>query len=142
MNNTKIVIDGKDLILGRLCSHIAKEALLGKTIAVVNVGDVVITGKKKDVFGKFKHLREMGEPTHGPFIKRRARELFKRSVRRMLPYKNTRGKEALSRITAFKGVPARFESVSLQSLEGAHISKLPTSKYVRLQDVTHFLGGK
>jgi large subunit ribosomal protein L13 len=135
------VIDGQNLILGRLCSYTAKQALLGYTIEIINVEQTVFTGNKKRIFGRFKQFREMGEPTHGPFIHRSSIKLFKRSLKRMLP-KNTRGIEALKRVKAYKGVPARFKDTKTMTLEDANVSKVPNTKYVRLHEVTKFLGGK
>jgi len=44
-----IVIDGKDMILGRLVSYAAKQAIRGEEVNIVNCQDIVITGKKKDI---------------------------------------------------------------------------------------------
>ncbi len=136
------VIDGKDLILGRLCSHVAKQALLGETIDVVNVEQIVITGKKETVFGRYKHLTEIGRHNKGPFVKRSPVDLFKRSIRNMVPRRKARGQEALARIKAYRGLPERFKDAKLETLEDANVSKVPTTKYVRIKDVTKFLGGK
>ncbi len=137
-----LYIDGKDLILGRLCSHVAKQTLAGESVEVVNVDRVVITGSRKNVMERYKNLREKGTPVQGPFLRRRAKDLFKRSLKKMLPYKNTRGKEALARVKAYKGIPKSFEGKTFTTLDGANVSKVPTTKYVYLQDVTNFLGGK
>ena len=136
------VIDANGLILGRLASHVAKRALLGETIAVVNIDKAIITGTRKVVFGRYEIFRAKGTPTQGPFIPRRARELFKRSLKHMLPFKRPRGRDALARVKAYKGLPARYATMELETLPSAHVSKVPTTKYVTLQEVTHFLGGK
>ncbi len=136
------VIDGKGLILGRLCTVVAKGALLGESFEIVNIGEVIIVGNKKFTFGKYKNMREKGRPIQGPFIKRSAKDLFKRSLRNMLPYKKPRGREALERIKAYKGLPERYKGKELETIEGANVSKISTTKFVKLQDVTKFLGGK
>ena len=137
-----VLIDGKDLILGRLCTHVAKKALAGETVEVVNVEKVIISGSRKNVMARYKNLREKGTPIQGPFLKRRSRDLFKRSLKKMLPYKRARGQEALARVKAYKGIPARFEGKEFQTIQEANLSKLPTTKYVSLQDVTDFIGGR
>ncbi|HLC22811.1 MAG TPA: 50S ribosomal protein L13 [Candidatus Nanoarchaeia archaeon] len=136
------LIDATGLILGRLCSHVAKHALLGETIAIVNIDKAVITGRRHMVFDRYKMFRAKGTPVQGPFIPRRARELFKRSLKRMLPFKIARGQEALARVKAYKGLPARYAEMSLETLPFADVSKVPTTKYVTLQEVTAFIGGK
>ncbi len=136
------VIDAKDLIVGRLCTFLAKNLLLGESFEVINVDKAILTGRKEQIFGRFKENVERGRPRTGPFVKRRSRELFKRSLRNMLPFKSARGREALSRIKIYKGVPARLQGVETETLQTANVSKVPNLKYVRLEEVTKFLGGK
>ena len=136
------VIDASGLILGRLASYVAKRALLGDTVAIVNVEKAIITGSRRRVFDRYKMFRAKGTPTQGPFTPRRARDIFKRTLKRMLPYKRPRGRDALERVKAYKGLPVRYANMVLETLPVAHVSKVPTTKYVTLQDVTHFLGGE
>jgi large subunit ribosomal protein L13 len=142
MNTEPIVIDAKNLIVGRLASHLAKQALLGSVIEVINIDQTIYTGNKRKVLERFKQFREMGTPTQGPFIHRSAVKLFKRTLKKMLPYKTTRGQEALKRIKVFKGVPIRLKEAKTITLEKANVSKVPNTKYITLQDVTNYLGGK
>ncbi len=142
MSENHIVINADGMILGRLCSYVAKKSLLGYTVDVVNVDKAIITGTPKVIFDRFKQFRNMGEPFHGPFIGRSAKDLFKRSLRRMVPHKKSRGVEALARVKAYKGLPVRYADKKLETLTFAHVSKVPNTKYVRLQEVTQFLGGK
>lgn len=142
MKEDHIVINADGLILGRLCSYVAKKALLGYTIDVVHIEKAIVTGNKDVVLAKYKRFSRMGGPSFGPFIGRSSRDLFKRSLKRMLPYKKARGIEALARVKAYKGLPLRYKDQKLETLEGAHVSKVPNTKYVRLERVTQFLGGK
>ena len=41
------IIDGKNAVLGRLASFVAKEALKGEEIVIVNCDEIMITGNKK-----------------------------------------------------------------------------------------------
>jgi len=135
------VIDAKDTIMGRLASYSAKQALLGMHVDVVNIEHAIITGNARKTYADYKQSAERGEPTHGPFIHKSARELFKRAVKRMLPT-NQRGREALERVKAYKGVPAALKEKTAMTLENANVSKVPNTKYVRVQQVTKYLGGK
>ena len=141
MTTGKIILDAKDIIMGRLASFSAKNALLGKEIDVVNIEQAIITGNKTRIFTDYKQTAERGEPTHGPFIHKSAREIFKRTVKGMLPM-GPRGKEALTRVKAYKGIPASLKDAKMESLAKANVSKVPNTKYVRVQDVTKYLGGK
>lgn len=136
------VINADGLILGRLASHVAKRALLGETLSIINIEKVIVTGSRKRVFERYHIFHEKGTPTQGPFIPRRERELFKRTLKRMLPFKTSRGQDAFARVKAYKGMPARYASMELETILSAHVSKVPTTKYVTLQEVTRFLGGK
>ena len=60
----------------------------------------------------------------------------------MLPFKTARGQEAFGRIKAYKGIPARFKETEMKTIEEANVSKVSNTKYIRLQQVTAFLGGK
>lgn len=137
-----LVIDAKGIILGRLCAYVAKKALLGYTVDVVNVEQAIVSGGRKDILEKYKRLRELGGPLHGPYMGRSSRDLFKRTLERMLPHKKARGIEAFSRVKAYKGLPLRYKDAPLETLSFAHVSKLPNTKYLRLAEITSYLGGK
>ncbi len=136
-----IIFDAKDMIFGRLATRIAKEAMMGNQVIVVNARYVCITGKKKNVLEKFRQRFKMGHPTRGPFYPKVPGRLFKRMLRGMIPYKKKRGKEALARIRCYSDVPKTFEGKDFQKVEGAEITNLPTSNYVRLGEISRLLGG-
>tara|TARA_Y100000310_G_scaffold345827_1_gene470698 strand:- start:7847 stop:8278 length:432 start_codon:yes stop_codon:yes gene_type:complete len=136
------LIDAKDLVVGRLCSNVAKRSLLGEKIDIINIDLSIITGRPEEIFARYRHKRERGRPTKGPFLGRSAQELFKRSLKRMLPYKTSRGQEAFARIKVYKGVPARFKESKTETIAAANVAKVPNLKYLKLQEVTNHLGGK
>jgi len=142
MKEELIVIDGKNLILGRVCAYVAKRALLGYKVEVVNVDQILVTGNRKVVFGKYKMMNEKGGPVYGPFIQKSAQGIFKRALKRMLPFKHERGRTAYERVKAYKGMPARFKEMNLETLGFANVAKVPNTKYVTLQEIVNFLGGK
>ena len=41
------IIDGENAVMGRLASYVAKQALQGEEISIVNCNKVLITGNKK-----------------------------------------------------------------------------------------------
>ena len=107
---TKLVIDGKNAILGRLASYAAKQALLGKEISIVNCGDVVISGKPKSIMREYQEMRKKGGASlKGPFFPKYPERIVKRTVRGMLSYKQGRGRDALKKIKCYDGVPEEFE---------------------------------
>jgi large subunit ribosomal protein L13 len=130
-----ILIDGKDKILGRLASQVAKLALLGKNVVVINAKDIVISGAKKNIFATYvqaKNRKTRSNPTRGPFFHRRPDDLFRRTVRGMMPFKKPRGQEAYKRVHVYindvekgkypKLVPRNIPDVDLARLSGNYIT--------------------
>jgi len=136
-----MILNGENLILGRLASYAAKKALLGETIDIVNCEKVAITGKKEFLFKKYKRKGDRG--THkGPFFHREPPKILKRTIRGMLPYKRERGKKAFKKIRCYTGVPSEFSDKKLETIENANISKLKNLNYIYVRDLSKFLGGK
>ncbi len=136
------VIDGKELIVGRMASRVAKRALLGEEIDIVNCEKTVVTGRKQEVLNRYKKIKQRGTPKKGPFIHTSPEKFVKRKIRGMLPYKRERGKLALQRIRCHKGVPKHLEKQEMEKMESAHISKLKILKYMYIEDIAKHIGGK
>ena len=134
-----IVIDATDLIVGRLATFAAKQALLGEEIRIVNSEKAIISGNKVQVFEKYKSLREKGEPFHGPFFPTKCEAILKRMIRGMLPYKKGRGGEALKRVKCYNKVPLELKDTEKITIEGANVSKLSNPKFLTLKDVSQFM---
>ncbi len=133
-------IDAKGLILGRLGTVVAKKALLGEQINIYNCNEVVITGEKKRIFNDYKRKREMGTHSTGPFQPKVSFKFVKRSIRGMLPYKKSKGREALDRIKCFNGMPE--EGVKMETIDNAHIDNTLVSKFINVKELCKLMGGK
>ncbi|MEA4977012.1 MAG: 50S ribosomal protein L13 [Methanomassiliicoccaceae archaeon] len=133
-------IDGKDLIYGRLASVVAERIMDGEEIIILNSESIIITGAKEMVCEKFKHRTELGDATKrkGPFYPRRADLIFKRSVRGMIPWKSSSGRDAYRRLHVYVGIPKQFTEVKTEVPELA--KKKITGKYTTLGAVSKFLG--
>ncbi|MCK4589895.1 MAG: 50S ribosomal protein L13 [Nanoarchaeota archaeon] len=136
------VINGENLILGRLASYIAKQVLLGEEITLVNCEKIMVSGDKKQIFAKHKQKQQRGHPRWGPFTPRRPDSFVKRSIRGMVPRKKTRGRDALKKIKCYVGVPNEFKDAQLETLEKINVQKIPNLKYVTVGDICKILGGK
>ena len=101
------VIDGRNLIHGRLASVVAERIMNGEEIVVLNAEAIVITGVKENTYADFRAKVIRGDTTKrkGPFYPRRADLLFKRCVRGMIPWTTTSGREAYRRLHVFVGTP-------------------------------------
>lgn len=129
-----IVIDGKDHLLGRLASVIAKQLLLGQKIVVVRCEEIAISGnfhRSKLKFMSFLRKRCNVKPARGPYHFRAPSRIFWRTVRGMLPHKTHRGKAALLRLKAFDGIPQPYNRVKRQVHPSAlrHLALKPRRKY-------------
>lgn len=114
----KIVVDAEGGMLGRVASYVAKQALLGKEVAVVNCEKAVVTGKKRSVIGEFIISRRRGGSSRkGPRYPKSSDRIVKRAVRGMLPYKQGRGEAAFLRVKCYNGVPHDLEKDKKISLK-------------------------
>jgi large subunit ribosomal protein L13 len=134
------IIDGKDHILGRLSSAVAERIMDGESIIVVNAQDILVTGNRDTTFADYKARVDRGQIRKGPYYPRRADLLFKRTVRGMIPFRKSSGREAFRRIHAYVGVPREFQDLEMERIETA--MRLNTGKYTSLGAVAGFLGSK
>lgn len=130
-----IVIDASNLILGRMATFVAKQALLGQEVRVINVEKAVISGKKKVVINDVKKDMDRGTPSKGPFIPHMADRYVRRVIRGMLPYKQAKGAEAYKRILCYTGIPEELKDKETTTIEGASVEKLPNLKYVAIGEM-------
>ncbi|CAI49510.1 50S ribosomal protein L13 [Natronomonas pharaonis DSM 2160] len=130
-----VVIDARDCILGRVASQVAERALDGERIAVVNAEQAVITGSEDDIMEVYRKRDEVGSD-RGPRYPKRPDRIFKRSVRGMLPYKTTRGREAFENVRIYMGNP--YEEAEV--LEDTSLDRLSNIKFVSLGEVSENLG--
>lgn len=108
------LIDATDKILGRFCSQIAKKALLGYNIVIINAKNAIISGTRRDIHEKYLAKLKIStatNPLRGPFHERRPDTFMRRVIKQMLPRKKLRGKEALKRVHVYiSEIPERFKS--------------------------------
>jgi len=137
-----MIIDATDLILGRFATVVAKKALKGEKIDIVNCENAIIVGQKKEIAARFKRKREMGAQLQGPYYPRYPHMIVKRAIRGMLPYKRETGKEALKRITCHIGVPTDLKDKKTEVVKEAVLGELKVPKYVHIKDISIMLGAK
>ena len=134
------IYDGRDMILGRLAAIIAKDALLGEEIKVVNAEKVVISGRKTNTFAHEKEKRaKKGYPLKSAKLSRLPERYVRRTIRGMLPWKQTRGKEAFKRVMCYKGIPQEYTDKQLIKVDKAAVSKLPTLNYMTVEELCNRL---
>ena len=134
------IIDGRNAVLGRLGSVVAQRIMDGEEIVVINAEGIVVTGERDMVFADYKARVDRGDTTKrkGPFYPRRADLLFKRSVRGMIPWTTTSGREAYRRLHVYVGTPKQFADAETVKIEDA--MKKINGKYTTLGAISKFLG--
>ncbi len=127
------IIDGKNAVLGRLASYVAKEALKGEEITILNCGEVIITGSKRDIRDRFDaKRRRVGSSQKGPKHSKSSEKIVKRTIRGMLPdHRKGRGKVAFKRIKCYIGMPKEFEEKK-KIISG----KEKLGKFVKVKDIS------
>lgn len=137
------IYNGDGIILGRLASIAAKQALLGEEVRVVNAEKVIISGARKIIMEReLQKRKSKGHPLRSQTYSRLPDRFVRRSIRGMLPWKTARGKEAYHRIFCYRGVPAEFAAAGLVKLETESVAKLPSLKYTTVGAVCEALRGR
>ncbi len=118
------VVNGEGLILGRMCSSVAKRLLKGEQVIIVNAEKIVISGKRKSKVAEAKEFLEVGAPDRGPFHSRRPDRIVGKTVRGMVPWKQPKGKTAYKRLKVFMGIPTELKDQQMETDKYAQASKL------------------
>ena len=143
MSKEPLVLDAKNQILGRLASYIAKRALSGDMVIVLNAEKIVISGRRNNIIEEAKRrlkTRTLGAQANAPMHQRRPDLYFRRVVRGMLPWKKARGKAAFHRVFVFVGVPEEYSNKAASKAPDADASRL-SAPYITLEDLASEIGG-
>ena len=129
-----IVIDAKNLILGRFSTYAAKQALLGEEVRVINCEKAIVSGKKASSIRETQETALRGTPAKGPFIPKMADRYVRRVIRGMLPYKVHKGAVAYKRVLCYVGEPEEFKGKAI-TLESASFKKLPNLRFITIGEM-------
>ena len=103
------IIDGEGLVLGRLASTVSKRLLNGEEITIINAEKIIISGNKDYIYARYKQRVDRASISNprdlGPKYPRRPDDIFRRTVRGMIPYKTAKGAAAMGRLKCFDGCP-------------------------------------
>lgn len=139
-----MIINGEGHILGRLASVVSKKLLEGEKVVVLNTEKIMITGSKEWTYTKYKQRIDRASISNprdmGPKYPRRPDDIFRRTVRGMLPYKKSKGRHAYKNFKAFVGVPQEFKELELQQIPEAQFNNI--KKGAELGEISKLLGAK
>jgi large subunit ribosomal protein L13 len=144
-----LLLDAKDKILGRFCSQVAKKALLGEKVVIINAKDAIISGTKRNIHEKYLNKLKIStatNPKKGPFWPRRPDMFMRNVIKKMLPRKKIRGKDAIKRVHVYiKDIPERFQKryqnlipLSIPNAEKKRLSYY--NKYITLENLCSRIG--
>ncbi len=122
--NPAVIVNAEGLILGRMCSKIAKRLLNGEEVIIVNAEKAVLSGRRKSKVAEAKQFLEVGAPERGPFHYRRPDRIVLKTVRGMLPVKQAKGKNAIARLRVFMGIPKELKDQKTETVKDASSAKL------------------
>ena len=137
-----MIIDGEGCVLGRLASITSKNLLEGEEVVILNAEKIMLTGNKDWAYAKYKQRVDRASISNprdlGPKYPRRPDDIFRRTVRGMLPFKKSKGKTAFKGLKAFVGVPAEYADAELQAVPEAEYTDL--KKGIELGEISKLLG--
>jgi large subunit ribosomal protein L13 len=139
-----MIIDGEGLIMGRLASTVSKMLLNGEKVVILNAEKILISGTKEWAYARYKQRVDRASISNprkmGPKYPRRPDDIFRRTVRGMLPYRKTSGREAFKGLKVFVGIPQEFEGAEVFKVEEAQPKNI--KKSIELGTVSKLLGAK
>ncbi|XP_055699971.1 60S ribosomal protein L13a [Phlebotomus papatasi] len=107
----RIIIDGRNHLVGRLASIVAKYLLQGGKVVVVRCEELNQSGhfyRNKVKYLSYLRKRCNVNPARGPYHFRAPSRMFYKAVRGMVPHKIKRGQQALKRLKVFEGIPPAY----------------------------------
>ena len=138
-----IVVDGTNLIAGRVCSNVAKLLRKGNRVSIVNCEKIMISGKKSSIIGEYEDFLKISSiihPRHGPFHPRRPDTIIKRMIRGMLPKEKPSKKTDLARLRTYIGVPQEVKGFEKIQFENSKITRV-SSRYTTMAELSRYIGG-
>ncbi len=133
-----MIVDGTDMVFGRLASQVAKKLMMGEEVQLVNAEKLVIVGNPKQISQRYltkRGIRNKGTPERSPVWPKLPHLLVKRMIRGMLPRDSARGRAALKRLRVYTGNPKKLEA---SRLEDASYDGM--SKHVTIHEICRSIG--
>jgi len=137
-----IVVDGSNLIAGRLASHVAKLLLKGNRVSIVNCEEIMISGTRSNIIKEYRDFLEIGSiihPDHGPYHPRRPDTIMTKMIRGMLPRKKPSGLTAHKRLRAYVGIPKQLRTLKKTQFDKAKITR-SSANYTTMANLGRTIG--
>ena len=142
VKNEHIVVDGTNLIAGRLASNVAKLLLKGNRVSIVNCEEIMISGTRSNIIKEYRDFLEIASiihPEHGPYHPRRPDTIITKMIRGMLPRKKPSGLAAHKRLRTYIGTPKQLKSLKKTQFDKAKITR-STANYTTMANLGRTIG--
>src|SRR5256712_14169097 len=109
-----------------MSSYVAKKALEGNRIVVLNAERAVISGTKERVVARAKQklkTRTLGNLEKSPTHPRKPDGYVRRVIRGMLPWKKPGGNDAFHRVKVYIGTPSEYQDRPATTVADADASR-------------------
>lgn len=143
-----MIIDADGQVLGRLSTYVAKQALLGNEMVVVNAEKAIISGKREDILKEYLsrlERRSKGSIKKGPYHQKRPDRFVRKVIRGMLPWGKIRGRDAFKRVMVYIGLPKeeikKKHNIDVDKEKPINLNKKDIDNYLTVGDVCRFIGG-
>ena len=131
------IINGEDLIVGRVASYVAKNILKdNEEYHIYNAEKMVFSGEMKPLLAKYvmrRALKNKANPEHSPHWPKRPDLLVKRIIRGMLPYDKPTGKKIYKKIKVYIGNDEKLNGVNIEF--NATYNKAKLDRYVTVYEL-------
>ena len=138
-----MIVDGSNLVMGRLASRLAKAVIKGENVVVVNSEKIVVTGNKESIIENYElrtNAAVKSNPHYGPKYERVPSKMFRRTIKGMLPQKKTTKLAMLKRVAVYNGVPKKLEGQKFETFEEIKFNE--RNRSMTLKEIAELLGGK
>ncbi len=138
-----MIINGEDLVAGRLASNIAKKVITGESVIIINSEKVIVVGTKTSIMPKYKqrvNAAVKSNPHYGPKFDRIPSKMLKRMIKGMLPNKSRTNERLLKQVKIYNKFPKTIDIAKAETIEKIKYSK--KGDFMYLGDLAKELGGK
>jgi len=146
-----MIVDAQDHILGRFASYVAKQAISGREVIVVNAEKARVSGKKEEIQKRYLKRVQRQNPGNyrkGPYHMKRPDRFVRKAIRGMLPMRKTRGREAYRRVMVYIGVPSEEIKKNhgidpgKEKIEELKDLRKEVESYLTVSEICKTIGGK
>lgn len=136
-----IIVDGTDMVLGRIASGIAKKLMQGEEVHLINAEKIVVSGTPQNTVEDYmqkRRLQQKATPEFSPKWPKVPHLMVRRVIRGMLPFKKAKGKTAFKKLRVYVGNP----NLKGDALVFENAKNKGFARYITIEKMCKQLGAK